>query len=298
MEVYYEPLCIYCRATSYRTLGEPEEIVGGFFASRLSDPTWIARWRDESRARSMPLRRWLLNGLCFYMREEARRQRRARLLADAGVVLGPRVEVRVDADGPACDAPRRLEMLSQEVYDRAAEGGGEVASPGEAPAAGGEASAPARRRGGPRLADAAVAAFDAIARRASRVRSGGLLRHRLAERFVERQERDCALSPAEQAFERDRARRIVALAAERTRVACVAAGQSLHFEVFMRHQAHGTAYDAIAPNFGLTEVQCAGMVRTASAKFRRELCQILRDEGVDPHDLDREIARLMEALRP
>jgi hypothetical protein len=160
MEVYYEPLCIYCRATSYRTLGEPEEIVGGFFASRLSDPTWIARWRDESRARSLPLRRWLLNGLCFYMREEARRQRRARLLADAGVVLGPRAEVRVDADAPACDALRRLEMLSQEVYDRAAEGGGEVASPGEATAADDAASAPARRRGGPRLADAAVAAFD------------------------------------------------------------------------------------------------------------------------------------------
>jgi hypothetical protein len=40
------------------------------------------------------------------------------------------------------------------------------------------------------------------------------------------------------------------------------------------------------------------MVRTASAKYRRELCQILRDEGVDPRDFDREIARLMEALRP
>ena len=68
MEVYYEPLCIYCRATSYRTLGEPEEIVGGFFASRLSDPTWIARWRDESRARSLPLRRWLQRPVLLHAR--------------------------------------------------------------------------------------------------------------------------------------------------------------------------------------------------------------------------------------
>lgn len=72
MERYYEPLAIYIAAVDRGRLGESRELIGGFFADRLSRPDWMVKWRESG----LRLRRWLVNGLHFYCREEARRQRR------------------------------------------------------------------------------------------------------------------------------------------------------------------------------------------------------------------------------
>lgn len=72
MKSYYAPLAAYLSATSFRTLGEPRDVIAGFFASRLSREEWLEAWK----ASGLRLRRWLVNGLLFYCREELRRQRR------------------------------------------------------------------------------------------------------------------------------------------------------------------------------------------------------------------------------
>ncbi|MBS0195890.1 MAG: hypothetical protein JSR77_03950 [Planctomycetes bacterium] len=72
MEVYAWPLKVYFLGTKDRWLGEPEEIVQGFFASRLEMPNFFADWKRNG----MKLRHWLINGFCFYLKEEHRRRSR------------------------------------------------------------------------------------------------------------------------------------------------------------------------------------------------------------------------------
>lgn len=198
MAIYEQPLMVYFGATSYRGLGPPRDVVAGFFAARLAREDWLRDWRDSCAIRDIPLRRWLLNALNFYLKEEVRRLAR----------------------------------------DRRTEGTGDV----------------------PQLASEARA--------------------------------------AEVQFEREAARSIVGEALRRAREACESAGQSTHFEIFMRHFIDEHPYDRLAHAFGLSESQCAGHARTASAKFRRALMETLLDEGADPSGLDDEIASLLGALRP
>ncbi|MAT80178.1 MAG: hypothetical protein CMJ29_07530 [Phycisphaerae bacterium] len=73
MEVYAEPLRIYLLGSSFRNAGEPEEIINGFFANRLSRNDYLEGWRTSDKR----LRRWLINGLIFYIKEEFRRQKRS-----------------------------------------------------------------------------------------------------------------------------------------------------------------------------------------------------------------------------
>jgi hypothetical protein len=61
---YFEPLCAYVRASSLATLGEPAELVNAFFASRVIDGSYLARWCESG----MPLRRYLVNGLLTHTR--------------------------------------------------------------------------------------------------------------------------------------------------------------------------------------------------------------------------------------
>lgn len=197
MAMYERPLMIYFSATTFRTLGSPREVVASFFADRFSRPEWLHDWREACQKSEIPLRRWLLNALNFFLQEEARRIAR----------------------------------------DRRTQGTGGV------PEAASEASA------------------------------------------------------AEASFEREAARSIVAEALRRTRAASDAAGQSTHYEVFVQHFIDGKPYEVLAPIFGLTESQCAGYVRTTSAKFRRSLAQTLLDEGASTADLDSEITVLLGALR-
>lgn len=196
MSLYAEPLQIYFSATSFHSLGEPRDIVAGFFASRFSQPTWLADWRARHELDQIPLRRWLLNSLNFYLHEESRRVAR----------------------------DRRIETL---------------------PTVGAE------------IAEAAG---------------------------------------AERTFERESARLIVARALERTRLACEAAGQARHLEIFMRHFLGQVPYERLAQEHGFTTTQCAGMSRTVAAKLRRELASMLLAEGADPQRLDEDIGRLIEAL--
>jgi DNA-directed RNA polymerase specialized sigma24 family protein len=72
MDVYADPLRIYLLGSSLRWLGEPSDLVAGFFADRLSRPAFLSRWRNSRR----PLRFWLIVGFKHYLYEEARRQKR------------------------------------------------------------------------------------------------------------------------------------------------------------------------------------------------------------------------------
>ena len=92
MAVYAEPLKIYLLGSSWRTMGDPDELVQGFFASRLDRSGFLTDWQ----ASGLRLRRWLVNGFLFYMRETWRRHRRdgAASLSDA---VEPTVEEQTDA---------------------------------------------------------------------------------------------------------------------------------------------------------------------------------------------------------
>jgi hypothetical protein len=65
MRTYALPLRVYYLGTNLRWLGEPEDVVDGFFADRLGRPDFLDQWR----ASGMRLRRWLMNGLCYYLME-------------------------------------------------------------------------------------------------------------------------------------------------------------------------------------------------------------------------------------
>lgn len=200
MKVYAEPLAIYCAATSFRSLGDPKDLVAGFFASRLDDPAWIESWAETNESQGIRLSRWLMNGLNFFLHEEARRrQRDGRVSTDAAVALS--------------------------------------------------------------------AAPDAAMR-------------------------------AEQAFDRSLALAIVREAIERASAACAAAGQSAHFEIFMQHHGHGRPYDSFAASHGVDPAQCAGMARTAAAKFRKALAEIIAREYAGRHlpELDETLAELAGRL--
>ncbi len=72
MNVYAHPLRVYFLGSSLRSLGDPDDMVDGFFASRLDRDGYFDQWRESG----LRLRRWLMNGFLFYLREEIRRQRR------------------------------------------------------------------------------------------------------------------------------------------------------------------------------------------------------------------------------
>jgi DNA-directed RNA polymerase specialized sigma24 family protein len=72
MSVYSHPLKVYFLGSSLRTLGEAEDMVAGFFASRLDREGYFDQWQESG----LRLRRWLMNGFLFHLREEIRRQKR------------------------------------------------------------------------------------------------------------------------------------------------------------------------------------------------------------------------------
>jgi len=74
MERYAEPLTAYVRGSSLATLGEPTEIVHGFFARSLADAAFTVRWSE----RGGPLRRWMINGLLLHARGVVRDRARNR----------------------------------------------------------------------------------------------------------------------------------------------------------------------------------------------------------------------------
>jgi hypothetical protein len=81
MTAYADPLRIYLLGSSFRTVGEPDEIINGFFANRLSRDDYLDGWRQSGKR----LRRWLINGLIFYIKEEFRRRKRGETTFSTGI---------------------------------------------------------------------------------------------------------------------------------------------------------------------------------------------------------------------
>ena len=74
MSAYAWPLKVYYLGTNMRWLGEPDVIIDGFFASRLSHQDFYDKWRVSGKR----LRHWLINALHFYLREQLQRTIRDR----------------------------------------------------------------------------------------------------------------------------------------------------------------------------------------------------------------------------
>jgi len=72
MGVYAHPLRVYYLGTGSRWLGDPDEVVAGFFADRLGRDSFLTEWRRGG----MRLRRWLMNAFSFYLSELRRKRRR------------------------------------------------------------------------------------------------------------------------------------------------------------------------------------------------------------------------------
>lgn len=94
MDVYSHPLRVYFLGTRDRSLGEPDEVIQGFFADRLARPDFFAQWQTSRLA----LRRWLINAFNFYLKELRRQNRRGHPTGDparedtGGLVGNPEVE--------------------------------------------------------------------------------------------------------------------------------------------------------------------------------------------------------------
>lgn len=86
-ERYRAPLCAYVQVSRLRHLGDPDELVHGYFVKLLDSCAGLHRWLDSGR----PLRRWLLTGLLFHARGVARdvgRDREIHPLGPGDATLG------------------------------------------------------------------------------------------------------------------------------------------------------------------------------------------------------------------
>ena len=105
MERYHRPLCAYVHTGAFARLGEPEDLVAGFFAKHLQSLDFMIRWRTSG----MPLRRWMMNAASVHCRGLARDRARAagrEMLDPAG------------ADG-LLDALPSAEPAAERAFDRA-----------------------------------------------------------------------------------------------------------------------------------------------------------------------------------
>ncbi len=68
MAVYAQPLKVYLKGSSFRTLGEPDEIVEAFFADRLTRKAFLLDWLTSGQR----LRYWLIRAFGNYLKEYVR----------------------------------------------------------------------------------------------------------------------------------------------------------------------------------------------------------------------------------
>jgi len=74
MSVYLEPLRVYYLGSSFRTLGEGEDLVQGFFADRLSREGFLNEWLMGNRQ----LRYWLITAFRHFLFEHIRQVKKHR----------------------------------------------------------------------------------------------------------------------------------------------------------------------------------------------------------------------------
>jgi len=84
---YADPLAVYARGSSLRTVADPIELVQGFLTDRLLRDDYLRKWLDSG----MALRRWLINGLHLYAKETRRADQRHAQLDAAYDVHSQRV---------------------------------------------------------------------------------------------------------------------------------------------------------------------------------------------------------------
>ncbi len=72
MEVYGPCLRVWYLGSSFRVLGEPEDIIHAFFADRLPREDFLFKWAASGK----PLRHWLIIGFGFFLRETLRDRKR------------------------------------------------------------------------------------------------------------------------------------------------------------------------------------------------------------------------------
>jgi len=112
---YAMALTAYVSTPQLRRVGERDDLVSGFFARTMSDPSFFVRWR----ASGMPLRRWLMNAMAFHcrgvMRDAQReRERGGELPADHAVLEDA---LSSDASAPADAFDRAWALaLTNEAY--------------------------------------------------------------------------------------------------------------------------------------------------------------------------------------
>ena len=95
MERYAAPLEVFVKGSSLARLGEPAELVHGFFAARLSDANYLRAWPRSG----MRFRRWLMNGMLFYGQGIARD--RARAAARGATVAAEELDLRTSTASAA-----------------------------------------------------------------------------------------------------------------------------------------------------------------------------------------------------
>lgn len=71
MAVYAEPLKVYFRGSTFRTLGDADDLVNAFFADRLGKPDFLAKWELSER----PMRYWLLVAFRYFLLEQLAKRR-------------------------------------------------------------------------------------------------------------------------------------------------------------------------------------------------------------------------------
>lgn len=83
MDLYRDGLRAYLLGTSYRKLGDVDEVVSGFFADRLDREDYFLRWRNSAKR----LRYWLINGFRYYLQELCSERKRTDRYVDLPEVL-------------------------------------------------------------------------------------------------------------------------------------------------------------------------------------------------------------------
>lgn len=73
MSTYAEPLRRYAALKRLGDIGEPDDVVNGFFISRIGRDDYLTDWLASER----PLRAWLIVGFRFYLMEQFERRRRS-----------------------------------------------------------------------------------------------------------------------------------------------------------------------------------------------------------------------------